>query len=79
YYIKANQAGGGRHVCNCGYMTDAAASGRGVSRLMHDHSLYHARLRVFRAMQFNFVISSNAQRAQHRQTLAGEGLVEFDH
>jgi len=28
YYIKANQAGGGRHVCNCGYMTDAAASPR---------------------------------------------------
>lgn len=38
YYIKANQAGGGRHVCNCGYMTDAAASGRGVARLMHEHS-----------------------------------------
>ncbi|MGR4841126.1 GNAT family N-acetyltransferase [Rhizobium sp. LARHSG275] len=59
YYIKANQAGGGRHVCNCGYMTDAAASGRGVARLMHEHSLDHARLRGFRAMQFNFVVSSN--------------------
>ena len=23
YFIRANQAGGGRHVCNCGYMTRA--------------------------------------------------------
>ena len=23
YYMRPNQAGGGRHVCNCGYMTDA--------------------------------------------------------
>jgi mRNA interferase MazF len=23
YYLRANQAGGGRHVCNCGYITDA--------------------------------------------------------
>ena len=27
YYIRANQAGGGRHICNCGYMTGAAAAG----------------------------------------------------
>jgi GNAT superfamily N-acetyltransferase len=59
YFIRANQAGGGRHVCNCGYMTAPEASGRGVGRLMHEHSLAHARSRGFRAMQFNFVISSN--------------------
>jgi ribosomal protein S18 acetylase RimI-like enzyme len=61
YYIKANQAGGGRHVCNCGYMVDPAAGGKGVARRMHEHSLAHARERGFRAMQFNFVISSNAR------------------
>jgi L-amino acid N-acyltransferase YncA len=59
YYIRANQAGGGRHVCNCGYMTDATAKGKGVARKMHEHSLSHARANGFRAMQFNFVISSN--------------------
>src|SRR5215469_5501870 len=32
YYMRPNQAGGGRHVCNCGYMTDAAATGRGIAR-----------------------------------------------
>jgi len=59
YYIRPNQAGGGRHICNCGYMTDAAATGRGVARAMCLHSLDHARQRGYRGMQFNFVISSN--------------------
>lgn len=59
YYLKANQAGGGAHVCNCGYMTGAAASGRGVARRMHEHSLERARERGFEAMQFNFVVESN--------------------
>lgn len=59
YYIRANQAGGGAHVCNCGYMTAAHAAGRGVARAMAAHSLDHAKARGFRAMQFNFVISSN--------------------
>ncbi|MBX4924700.1 GNAT family N-acetyltransferase [Rhizobium binae] len=72
YYIKANQAGGGRHVCNCGYMTDSAASGRGVARRMHEHSLDHARARGFRAMQFNFVVSSNRRAAELWQSLGFE-------
>ena len=59
YYIRTNQAGGGKHVCNCGYMTRAAANGRGVARRMCEHSLDHARARGFRAMQFNFVVSTN--------------------
>jgi ribosomal protein S18 acetylase RimI-like enzyme len=57
--MRANQHGGGAHVANCGYMTAAAASGRGVARAMCTHSLAHARARGFRAMQFNFVVSSN--------------------
>jgi RimJ/RimL family protein N-acetyltransferase len=30
YYLRANQQGGGAHVANCGYVTAAAARGRGV-------------------------------------------------
>ncbi len=59
YYLRANQPGGGRHVANCGYMTAPAAQGRGVARGMGEHSLEHARRRGFRAMQFNFVVSTN--------------------
>jgi ribosomal protein S18 acetylase RimI-like enzyme len=59
YYLRSNQQGGGAHVCNCGYMTAARASGRGVATAMCGHSLEYARSRGFRAMQFNFVVSSN--------------------
>jgi ribosomal protein S18 acetylase RimI-like enzyme len=61
YYIRANQAGGGKHICNCGYMTGAAAAGRGVARAMCQHSLDYARLRGYRGMQFNFVVSTNTR------------------
>jgi L-amino acid N-acyltransferase YncA len=60
YYMRANQQGGGAHVANCGYMTLPAASRQGVARAMCEHSLAHARACGFRAMQFNFVVSSNA-------------------
>ena len=59
YYIRANQAGGGDHVANCGYVTSAAAQGQGVARQMLEHSLVHAKGRGFCAMQFNFVVSTN--------------------
>jgi ribosomal protein S18 acetylase RimI-like enzyme len=59
YYLRANQRGGGSHVANCGYMTAGAATGRGVARTMCAHSLERARELGFRAMQFNFVVSSN--------------------
>ena len=72
YYIRANQAGGGRHVCNCGYMTDTAASGRGVARQMHEHSLEQARAMGFRAMQFNFVVSTNQRAIRLWQSLGFE-------
>ncbi len=61
YYIRANQAGGGAHVCNCGYMTAANAAGKGVARAMCAHSLAYARTKGFRAMQFNLVISTNTR------------------
>src|SRR5947208_843185 len=52
YYMRPNQSGGGRHVCNCGYMTGATASGRGIARRMCEHSLEYARSQGYRAMQF---------------------------
>ncbi len=72
YYLRANQAGGGRHVCNAGYMTAAAATGRGVARTMALHSIDHARSRGFRAMQFNFVVSSNVRAVGLWQSLGFE-------
>src|SRR3954447_7326672 len=61
YYLRPNQAGGGRHIANCGYMTSAAATGRGIARAMCAHSLDRAKERGFRGMQFNFVVSTNTR------------------
>ena len=61
YYIRANQAGGGQHICNCGFMTSASATGRGVARAMLRHALDHAQKQGFRGMQFNFVVSANTR------------------
>lgn len=60
YFLKANQRGGGAHVANCGYVTAATAQGRGLARMMCDHSMERAKARAFRAMQFNFVVATNA-------------------
>jgi ribosomal protein S18 acetylase RimI-like enzyme len=59
YFIRANQAGPGGHVANCGYITPAPAEGRGVAGAMCAHSLARARARDFRAMQYNLAVSTN--------------------
>lgn len=72
YFLRANQAGGGNHVCNCGYITATAAMGKGVARLMCQHSLDHARRLGYRAMQFNFVVSTNTRAVALWQSLGFE-------
>jgi ribosomal protein S18 acetylase RimI-like enzyme len=61
YFLQANQRGGGAHVANCGYITSGQATGRGVARTMCAHSLDRASERGFRAMQYNFVVSTNVR------------------
>lgn len=60
YYLKANQAGPGAHVCNCGYVTGDRARGRGVASAMCEHSQRQALEHGFCAMQYNMVVSTNA-------------------
>ena len=59
YILRANQAGPGVHVANAGFMVSASARDRGVGRAMAEHCLSEARRLGFRAMQFNFVVSTN--------------------
>jgi catechol 2,3-dioxygenase-like lactoylglutathione lyase family enzyme/RimJ/RimL family protein N-acetyltransferase len=61
YFIKPNQPGLGAHVCNCGYVVAAHAQGQGIASLMCEHSQAEALALGFRAMQFNFVVSSNVR------------------
>ena len=50
-------------------MVAGHATGRGVARAMGEHSLEEARLRRFRAMQFNFVVSTNERAVRLWQSL----------
>ena len=59
YYLKKNQGGGGAHIANCGYVTATWATGKGIARRMCSHSMTTAKAQGYRAMQFNFVISTN--------------------
>ena len=59
YYLKTNQGGPGSHVCNCGYMVASTARGRGLASAMCKHSQEVAIEMGYKAMQFNFVASSN--------------------
>ncbi len=61
YYIKTNQSGPGQHVCNCGYMVSSNARGKGVATKMCEHSQRIALELGYKAMQFNFVASTNEQ------------------
>lgn len=72
YYMQANQRGGGAHVCNCGFMTAQQATGKGVARAMCEHALAHARASGYRAMQFNFVVSTNERAVRLWQSLGFE-------
>lgn len=59
YFLRANQPGLGNHVANAGYMVHAAHGGKGIGKAMCEHSLGEARKLGFKAMQFNFVVSTN--------------------
>jgi len=59
YILRPNQSGGGSHVANAGFMVAPDARGQGIGRAMGEHCLSEARRLGFRAMQFNFVVSTN--------------------
>jgi L-amino acid N-acyltransferase YncA len=59
YSLHPNQSGGGAHVANAAFIVAKDARGEGVGRALGEHCLNEARRLGFRAIQFNFVISTN--------------------
>jgi len=74
YILRPNQSGPGSHVANAAFMVARDAEGAGVGRRMAEHCLTEARRMGFRAMQFNFVISTNT-RAIHLWNQLGFEIV----
>jgi L-amino acid N-acyltransferase YncA len=60
YTLHPNQSGAGAHVANAAFMVASNARGQRIGRAMGEHCLSEARRLGFRAMQFNFVVSTNA-------------------
>ena len=69
YTVHRNQSGGGAHVANAAFIVASSGRGEGIGRAMGDHCLSEARRLGFRAMQFNFVVSTNASAVRLWQDL----------
>ena len=72
YILRPNQSGGGSHVANAAFMVALEARGQGIGRAMGEHCLSEARRLGFRAMQFNFVVSTNESAVRLWQQLGFE-------
>lgn len=59
YIIKPNQIDLGNHIANCSYMVSPNAQGKGVGKLLCEHSLAFGKEQGYRAIQFNIVVSTN--------------------
>ncbi len=59
YILKPNQIDLGSHICNCSYMVDPESFGKGLGKMMCEHSLENAKIMGYKAMQFNIVVSTN--------------------
>ena len=59
YKLIANQRDLGSHVANASFMVSPTYAGRGAGRQLGLHCLREAARAGYRAMQFNFVVSTN--------------------
>jgi len=73
-HIGRNRPGGASHVANASFATAPAARGCGVAAALAAHAKDWARAQGFRAMQFNFVVATNAD-AVHSWQKAGFAIV----
>ncbi|MBV6654776.1 MAG: GNAT family N-acetyltransferase [Mameliella sp.] len=59
YVIKPNQPGLGSHIANCSYMVSPNAQGKGIGKIMCEHSIAWARQSGYIGIQFNIIVSTN--------------------
>lgn len=59
YLIKANQVDRGSHIGNASYIVDKNSRGAGIGKALALHSIATAKDLGYKAIQFNFVVSTN--------------------
>ncbi|WP_026953711.1 GNAT family N-acetyltransferase [Algoriphagus vanfongensis] len=59
YIIKPNQIDLGNHIANCSYMVSTKAQGKGVGKMLCEHSIQTAIQTGYLGIQFNIVVSTN--------------------
>jgi ribosomal protein S18 acetylase RimI-like enzyme len=62
YHLIPNFPGRAGHIANAGYMVHPAFRGRGIGRMLVEHSMAEARRHGFDALMFNLVFESNPAR-----------------
>lgn len=59
YIIKPNQIDLGNHIANCSYTVNPNYQGRGIGKLLCEHSIKFAKAKGYQGIQFNIVVSTN--------------------
>ena len=59
YVIRPNHRDLGAHIANAAYFVAPEFRGRGFAKQMAEHSFTEAKKQGYKAMQFNYVISTN--------------------
>ena len=59
YILHPNNVGRCGHIANASYAVSSKVRGKGVGRVLVEHSLFIAKQRGFRLLQFNAVVASN--------------------
>jgi L-amino acid N-acyltransferase YncA len=70
--MYANRPGPGAHVASASFMVDPAHAGRGTGRALGEAMLAWARVRGFRAVQFNAVVETNERAVKLWRSLGFE-------
>ena len=77
FWLRANNPGLGKHIGNAAYMVAPDAHGKGIGKQIALWSLEEARRLGFTAMQFNFVVKSNAVAVKLWQRIGFEIIGEI--
>jgi len=59
YTIRPNRTGRGNHVANASFLVHHHHRGEGIGKRLSQHALKTAKKEGYKAMQFNFVVSTN--------------------